>query len=45
MIGDGTGVQSGILTDVCLSLPVPLVNILYQTFPIIENNQFLYEHK
>ncbi len=45
MIGDCTGVWSGIPTDFPLSLPIPLVNVLYQMLPIVEVHRFFYEHE
>ncbi len=45
MIGVCTGVWSGIPTDFPLSLPVPLVNVLYQMLPIVEVHRFFYEHE
>jgi hypothetical protein len=43
--GIGTGVWAGIPADFRLSFPIPLVNVLYQAFPLVERCWFFYKHK
>ena len=43
--GVGTRVQMGIPADFCLSLPVPLVNVLYQMLPLVKCRWLFYKHK
>jgi hypothetical protein len=45
MTGVGTGVRAGIPVDFHLSFPIPLVNVLYQAFPLIECSWFFYKRE
>ena len=45
MGGVGTGVWTGIPVDFHLSLPVPLVDVLYQTLPLVKRGWFFCKYK
>ena len=45
MGGVGTGVRTGIPADFRLLLPVPLVDVLYQTLPLVKCGWLFYKHK